>query len=418
MGEAAKAIKKQYGSQYALESPRYYKTKTKNAQEAHEAIRPTGFNVAPDKVNKTSQHAKLYDLIYRRMIASQMKEAIVSEVNVKIKAKNFGFLATGSKIKFDGFLRAYGNNRKENFLPPLGIGDKLNLENLEKLQHFTEPPARFTEGTLVKELEKRGIGRPSTYAPTISTIQDRGYVEKTEGRFVPKDVGIAVSDILIKHFPKIVDYDFTKKMEDDLDDIASGKLKWQPVINDFYRPFQKNLSEKMKNVDKKQLEEKTEEKCPNCGRFLVIKLGRFGKFMACSGFPECKYTKPLLEDKNKETKEINNKITEKCPECGKTLVLKESNYGPFLACPGYPKCKYTKTIEFVAKIKCPNCGGKLLRKNTKKRKFFWGCAKYPKCKTAFWDEPQKEPCPNCKGVTTFNDKTKLLKCSQCDWRKK
>jgi len=382
---AAKVIAKKFGQNYSLPSPRFFKTKAKGAQEAHEAIRPTNLNLTAEKIAITDKHAKLYNLIWKRMIASQTKEAEIDETNVKIKAGRYGFSATGQKIRFDGFLRIYNGLQKDIELPNLAQGDEVSLENLEKIQHFTEPPPRYSEGGLIKELEKRGIGRPSTYAPTISVIQDRGYVEKIEGKFVPKDIGIAVCDILLEHFPDIVDYEFTSHMEEELDDIAEGKLKWQPVIREFYDPFSKNLANKMETVSKNDLAEKTDEKCPNCGKDLMIKLGRYGKFLACSGFPECKYTRPL----GKEGKPAEpQKTDEKCPKCGKDLVLKESRFGKFLACSGYPGCKYTKNIVIESKVKCPDCGGKLIQKRTRKGRTFWGCENYPKCKRAYWKEPK------------------------------
>ncbi len=408
---AEKVITKIYGKNYALPTPRFYKTKSKGAQEAHEAIRPTDLTVEPEKSNLTGTTSRLYTLIWKKMIASQMKEAEVLEENVKIKAKNFTFLATGLKITFDGFLRVYQNANKETILPDLKVGDSLNLEKLEKNQHFTEAPARFTEASLIKELEKRGIGRPSTYAPTLGTITDRGYVEKKEGKLIPQEIGIIVNDVLVKHFPEIVDFSFTAKMEDELDSIAEGKLKWQKVIDKFYGPFSKNLKEKTKEVSKAEItEEESNEICTECGKKLKIKLGRFGKFLACTGFPECKFTKPIGE-----TAKLVEKSEEKCPKCKKDMVLKEGRFGKFLACSGYPECKFTKNIEIASAVPCPACGGKLLQRKTRKGRTFWGCGNYPKCKTAFWNEPINEKCPQCQALLL---KTKNnVKCSQCEYKK-
>jgi len=413
LDSAAEVIKKKFGQNYALSQPRYYKTKSKGAQEAHEAIRPTNLSL---EVAGKNQEVRLYQLIWKKTIASQMAEAVFDETNLKIQAKNYGFSSTGVKTKFDGFTKLYQNNLNDKqILPPLEKGEKLSLIGLEKIQHFTEPPARYSEGTLIKELEKRGIGRPSTYAPTISTIQDRGYVEKVEGKFVPKDIGTAVTEILIKHFSDIIDYNFTAKMEEELDDIAEGKLKWQPVLKKFYDPFSKNLSIKMLEVQKSDLTEKTDKKCPKCGKNLLIKIGRYGKFLACGGYPECKHTQPLDGD---ITKKEAQKTDKKCPKCKKDLVLKESKYGKFLACSGYPDCKFTENIKVESKVKCPDCAGKIVQKRTRKGKMFWGCENYPSCKKAFWDEPQEKTCPNCKSIITLNSKSKLLKCSQCDWKAK
>ena len=410
--EAQRVITDKFGKAYSLESPRFYKTKTKGAQEAHEAIRPTNLSVSAEGVNLSEGEARLYDLIWKRMLASQMKEAVLDETNLKIKAGEFGFTSTGSKIKFNGFLKVYRvDDQKENILPSLEVGEILNLEKLDKIQHFTESPPRFTEGSLIRELEKRGIGRPSTYAPTISTIQDRGYVEKIEGKFIPKEIGEAVNNLLVEHFPEVVDYNFTAKMEENLDEIAEGKLKWQPVIKEFYEPFSKQLSNKMETVQKNGLEKVTSEKCPNCNKNLVEKFGRFGKFLACSGFPECKFTKPII-DKNISAGGNLQKSQEKCPKCNKNLAIKESRFGPFLACEGYPKCKYTKNLEIKSEVKCPNCKGDLVQKRTRRGKVFWGCANYPKCKTAFWQEPTRQKCPKCDSLM-LKDRFGKIKCSQC-----
>lgn len=416
--KAAEVIGKKFGKEYALSTPRLYKTKSKGAQEAHEAIRPTDLTVSESTLG--SQEARLYDLISKRMLASQMKEAEVSEENVKIAAQNFTFSATGLKVVFDGFLKLYRNSSKEVILPDLKVGETLNLEKLEKIEHCTEPPARFTEATLIKELEKKGIGRPSTYAPTLSTIMDRGYVEKQDGKLMPQEIGKITNDVLVAHFPQIVDYDFTANMEEELDEIAEGKLVWQKTLEKFYKPFIENLRIKTKEVSKQELtEEETDEICPKCQKKLKIKLGRYGKFLACSGFPDCKFTKPILDGKGASAEAVKKiKTDEKCPKCSKELNLKEGKFGTFLACSGYPECKFTKNIEIAAVIPCPNCGSKLLKRYTRKRRIFWGCANFPKCKTAFWEEPQKEKCPKCQGILTLNQKTNVLKCSQCDWKNK
>jgi DNA topoisomerase-1 len=399
-----------YGEKYALSSPRYFKTKARGAQEAHEAIRPTDLSIDPNQITKSDKHQKLFNLIRKRMLASQMAEAEVEDTTAKISAGNYIFTAKGTRLLFDGFLKAYEIDEEDftKTIPKLETGEILKLLNLNQEQHFTEPPARFTEGALIKELEKRGIGRPSTYAPTLATIEDRGYVEKAEGKLIPKEIGLAVNDILVAHFPEIVDFDFTAKMEEDLDKIAEGELEWQPVIKNFYDPFEKHLTEKMETVAKNKVEEQTEEKCSKCGKSLVIKLGRFGKFMACSGFPDCKFTKPYGSSE-KEQIELSDK---KCPKCGKDLQIKEARFGKFLACSGYPDCKYTETLAPKAEVKCPNCGGDLIMRKSKKGRVFWGCSGYPKCKTAFWNEPVKEKCPTCQNLMV-KMKTSKLKCSVC-----
>jgi DNA topoisomerase-1 len=421
LAQARKVIEKDYGLKYSLLSPRFYKTKTRGAQEAHEAIRPT--DLSKSVISGDNDQIRLYDLIRKRMLASQAKEAVLDETNLKIAAGKFGFSAVGVKLKFDGFFKITGRNGEEKsfgqVLPELKVNEELNLEKLGKSQHFTEPAARYTEGTLVKELEKRGIGRPSTYAPTLSTIIDRGYVKKDQGKFSPTEIAEIVTDLLVKHFPEIIDYGFTAKMEENLDEIAEGKLSWQKVTEDFYRPFAQNLAQKSKEVSKKEItEEEIDEKCPQCGKNLKIKLGRYGKFLACTGFPECKYTRPYLNGSDPEKTAILEKSSEKCPKCGKEMVLKEGKFGRFLACSGYPACKTTKNVEVLAEVSCPNCGGKLVRKNTRKGKPFWGCNSYPRCKTAFWNEPQEKPCPECGSMVTLNRQFKILKCSKCDWQGK
>ncbi len=411
---AQQTLKNEFGAQYALTEPRFFKSKSKGAQEAHEAIRPTDPSSRPETANLEHQSERLYKLIWQRFLASQMPDAQTLETLAKISASNCIFNASGSEIKFDGFLKVYDiedDDRSSQKLPPLKVGEKLDLEKLEKIQHFTEPPARYSEGTLVKELEKMGIGRPSTYAPTISTIQERGYVEKIESRLTPKEIGIRVNDILVEHFPEIVDYNFTANLEEEFDKIAEGEKAWQPVIKAFYDPFIKNLNEKNKSVAKENLDIETDEICPTCGEKLVIKTGRFGKFYACSKYPECKYTKPLVKDKAQEEM-IEKASGEKCEKCGKEMVVKEARFGPFLACSGYPECKFTKSLAVASPVPCPNCGGKLLQKRTRKGKPFWGCDGYPKCKTAFWAEPTSEKCPVCQGLMTKTTKGEL-KCSVC-----
>ena len=422
--QARIVIEKKFGKNYLPEKEKFYKTKTLRAQEAHEAIRPT--NLEKSEILTDESNVKLYNLIYKRMLASQMAEAISDETKVIIDApgKNdeYVFVTQGMRLNFDGFLKLFSvkEETEEQNLPKLTKGDLLTFKSLEKEQKFTEPPARYTEGSLIKELEKKGIGRPSTYAPTLSTIIDRGYIEKIEGKLIPKEVGIIVSGVLVEHFPEIVDYEFTSKMEEELDKIAEGDLSWQKTLEKFYTPFSKNLTIKNKEVEKQNFVEKTDQKCPDCKKNLNIKIGRYGKFLACSGYPDCKYTSPIIKGSIDEAhqKEVAEKISkEKCAKCGKDMSLKEGKFGTFLACSGYPECKYTKSIEIAAKVKCPECGSDLLQRRTRKGRMFWGCKGYPKCKTAFWNEPQKETCPECKSLLTLNSKTKEIKCSKCEYRK-
>jgi len=410
---AQEALKNIYGANYALTEPRFFKGKAKGAQEAHEAIRPTEPNQEPTKLNLEGQNTRLYKLIWQRFLASQAPEALFEETSAKITTGKYLFNAAGSVIKFDGFLRIYeieDENLNTQKLPKLAEGEIVELKNLEKNQHFTEPPARYSEGTLVKELEKRGIGRPSTYAPTISTIQDRGYVQKQEGRLAPLEIGVKVNDLLVEHFPEIVGYEFTSNLEEKFDEIAEGKVAWQPVIKDFYEPFAKHLEEKTETVQKTNMDEETSEICPECKSPIVIKYGRFGKFYACSKYPECKYTKPLV-DANTQ-KQIDEAKDEKCEKCGKPMVMKQSRFGAFLACSGYPECRQTKSLAPAASVPCPNCGKKLLKRRSKRGKNFWGCEGYPECKTAFWNEPIDKKCPECGGLMSKDFKGKLS-CQNC-----
>jgi DNA topoisomerase-1 len=314
---AKKFITKNHGQEYWAGFLKKYKAKGK-VQEAHEAIRPTYPDKEPEKlkikVKLDNNQFRLYDLIWRRFIASQMAQAIFDSTTIDIEAKNYLFRTSGQTLKFDGFLKVYPLKFKETELPLLEKNEILKLIELKPSQHFTQPPARFTEATLIKELEKNGIGRPSTYAPTLTTIQGRNYINKNEEkRFQPTEIGIMVNDLLVEHFSEIVDIKFTARMEENLDKIAQGKEKWVKVLEDFYNPFEKNLSTKEKEVPKKDLTEKTKRKCPKCKASLVIKMGRFGKFYACSKFPECKHTEPLPPPK----------LGIKCPECEEVPNVKK-----------------------------------------------------------------------------------------------
>ena len=344
-------IDSNYGKDYSLDEPRKFKNKAKGAQEAHEAIRPTSPSRTSDsmKDNLDAKQYKVYDLIWRRFIACQMQLAVFDSATADISANNFIFRANGSTLKFDGWLKIYPSKFTENILPPLAENEILNLKELKPEQHFTEPPPRYNEASLIKAMEEHGIGRPSTYAPTIATIQARNYVAKNEQRrFAPTETGNMVNDILVAHFPQIVDINFTAKMEEDLDRIAEGQVKWVPVIKEFYEPFHENLLKKETEVEKKNMEEKTDEVCPNCGKPMVIKQGRFGKFMACSGFPECKTAKPI--------KNPAREIGMKCPKCA----------------------------EFS-----PEDIGDIVMKKTRKGRVFYGCSRYPKCDYASWKNPME-----------------------------
>lgn len=416
-------IKKNYGDKYAPATPRAFKTKTKGAQEAHEAIRPTDVNHTPEKVKPflDERQFKLYDLIWRRLVASQMSEAEFEATTVDIAAKNYIFRANGSVITFDGFLKIAPSDSKDTKLPALAEKDILDLIKLHLDQHFTEPPARYTEASLIKAMEAEGIGRPSTYAPTISTIVDRDYVEKNpDRRFAPTQTGELVNKVLVEHFPQIVDLKFTAEMEKELDEVAQGQRQWVPVIKAFYGPFKKNLKLKDKELDKKELtEEKTEEKCEKCDSPMVIKMGRFGKFMACSKYPECKNTKPLPEEAAKQAEMSKQYADEKCPKCGASMQIKRGRFGSFLGCSKYPECKGIKPIEKKTGVKCPQCEkGDIIEKRSKKGRTFFACNRFPDCEFALWQKPTGEKCPQCQSLLTFAAGGKI-KCSnkECKFEK-
>lgn len=342
-----KYISKNYPSSLP-DAPKIYKSKSKNAQEAHEAIRPSDINKAAESITGDPKAKKLYDLIWRRALSSQMKEAILDIVEIKIDNKGYVFSSRGQMIKFKGWIELYPEKISESQLPRLSVKDFVELEKLEKIQHFTEPPARYSEATLVKALEERGIGRPSTYAPTISTIQDRGYVIKDAGRLKPEKIGIIVNDLLVENFPDIIDYDFTAKIENELDEVADGKVKWQDVVREIFVPFKKELDDKGEKIKKMDMDEKLDEKCPECSKGLIIKQSRRGKFIACTGFPDCRYTRSYIDDKTQAKIDEGEKAIEgrKCPNCSGPLKIASGRFGPFIGCAAYPKCKY---IERIAK---------------------------------------------------------------------
>ena len=367
-------IEKEYGKKYWAGSFQKFKTKSKGAQEAHEAIRPANPNKTPDALKLTPQQTKLYDLIWKRFIASQMAQAVFDSTSIDISARggNYTFRANGQMLKFDGFLKVDPMKFQEADLPTLEKEEVLHLKELLAEQHFTQPPPRYNEASLIKALESYGIGRPSTYAPTLSTIQDRNYVDKDDQRRLrPTEIGIAVNDLLVEHFPQIVDVDFTAAMEEDLDKIAEDKKEWVPMIKEFYKPFAENLEKKYEEVSEQKITAATTDKaCPTCGKPLLIRLGRYGKFYACSGFPECKHTESLAE----------NKLDIPCPKCE---------------------------------------NGQLASKRTKKKKIFYGCNTYPDCDYALWDKPTGEKCEKCSSLLIETARNKI-KCSNpdCETNKK
>ncbi len=426
-------ISKEYGKEFVLDKPRRFKGK-KGAQEAHEAIRPVDMYLKPKNVEKylSKDQMKLYELIWKRAVACQMKEAILNKVGVNIEAEGtkYQFRATGQTVKFAGFMKVYTEGQDaddeqvshgEKFLPVLVKGEAVKEDKVEYNQHFTKPPARYTEASLVKKLENEGIGRPSTYAPTIGTVITRGYVEKEAKVLKPTDVAGVVIDLLVAHFSDIVDYQFTAEMENKLDQVEEGKVNWVPMIKEFYKPFHKNIEKKDKELKKSDIvNEKSDEKCEKCGKDMVIKLGRFGKFLSCSNYPECKNAKPLPGQEKPEQAEDSEAVLalkekykdKKCGKCGKGMEVKVGRFGPFLGCVDYPECKTIESIVVYSGVKCPKCEtGQLAERRTRKGgKIFWGCDKFPKCKTATWDKPVGI-CEKCKGLKV--EKKGEVVCTDC-----
>jgi DNA topoisomerase-1 len=344
---AREYIKTSFGAEFLPKETRFYKTKSKLAQEAHEAIRPTKVQITKDQVQMSADHKKLYDLVWKRFVACQMTEAIYDQISMDVIAKgvvnSYTFRAAGSIIKFPGWQKVYGKQEddEEKRVPLLKIGDQLDLLKLLPNQHFTQPPPRYTEASLIKTLEELGIGRPSTYAPTISTILDRHYVEREERKFRPTPLGAAVTDFLVKNFPEELEYGFTAKLEDELDDIANGELQWRVTIKNFFEPFSTHLDKVAKESDRvKVFAELTDEKCPE-GHPLVIRYGRFGKFLACEKFPEHKFTKQFESEDFKAKREELEKLNLKCPQSGDPMVIRKNRRGRiFYGCSAYPKCKW------------------------------------------------------------------------------
>ncbi|MCL2389823.1 MAG: type I DNA topoisomerase [Endomicrobia bacterium] len=402
--ETLKFIEDNYGKNFAPETPRFYKTKSKGAQEAHEAIRPTSPRRLPASIKQflSPDEFKLYDLIWKRFMASQMSDAVYNTVSADISANDYIFRASGSTLIFDGFLKVYHieDDEKESKLPELNDGEVLDLKQLLPQQHFTEPPPRYNEASLIKALEEHGIGRPSTYAPTIKTILDRVYVRLENKKFMPTNLGIVVNDVLKKHFGNIINVEFTAEIEEKLDEIAEDKIAWQNVLKNFYEPFEKDLSEAEKNLERQKIEpQKSGEICPNCGKSMVIRDSRIGRFLGCSGYPECKTTMQLGKD-GKAAPE-SEETDMKCEKCESPLIKKIGFRGkPYLACKKYPECKTTYNIDKngnkVLKpepektdIKCEKCGSMML-KRIGKRGPFLTCSAFPKCRNLQWINQKKE----------------------------
>ena len=490
LAEVREMVGKEYGPQYLPEQPNTFKSK-KGAQEAHEAIRPSSVVRHPDSVKQylKEDEFKVYKLIWQRFVASQINPAVFDQTTVDIDAKqgndSFWFRVTGSVLKFDGFLKVYEESKEgkddddeelKHKLPPLEPGQKLMLRELKPEQHFTEPPPRYNEASLVKELEERGIGRPSTYATILTTIQERQYVTKTGGKFAPTEIGLVVTDLLIDNFRDIFDVAYTARLEEELDDIEEGKEKWTDAMAEFYKRFAKDLKYAEKHMENiKRMEKPTDEKCErcgsplvikwgkhgsfyacssydkenpesctftkenpinlpdldsadmqetaqeeyceNCGRVMVLKRGRFGQFMACTGYPDCKTTRRL--DQGKRVPDIP--LDEPCPKCGRNLMIRHGRYGEFTACSGYPDCKFVKQ-NFIG-VKCPDCkDGDLVEKKARKGNTFYGCSNYPKCKFTSANKPIDEKCPSCGNAFLVEKNLKagpVIACpnKECDYER-
>jgi DNA topoisomerase-1 len=406
-------IKETYGEEFVPGKPRTYKQK-KGAQDAHEAIRPTDVLRTPESVKKhlTKDQYAVYELIWRRFVASQMESARYDTTEVTIDAGKYKLRATGRVMTFRGFLSVYDEtNDEKTELPPLSVGDKLDLKEIDGTQHFTEPPPRYSEASLIKELEDKGIGRPSTYASIVSIIQDRDYALKEEGRLRPTTLGRQVWLTLEGFFPDIFDTSFTALMEEELDKVEGGEDTWQEVVQDFYAPFKEALDhiDEKKDRIKSELQEETDIVCEKCGRKLIKKWGRNGQFLACPAYPECKFSRPL------EGEDGPAKLDMECPKCGGDMIAKVGRYGRFAACKNYPDCKHTEA--FPIGMDCPRCKGHVVEKVTRRGKRFYGCNKYPDCDFASWDKPILSPCPLCQNPyvveKTSAKRGNFLKCPEC-----
>ncbi len=427
--EALTYISDSIGKDYALSQPRSFKNK-KKAQDAHEAIRPTSVINTPDKLKPflSKDQLALYTLIWNRFVASQMAQALIDQKSISIKAGIYTFSASGSTVKFPGFMKLYTseddkseNNKKKQALPNLSEGMELKLLKIDPRQHFTAPPPRFSEASLVKELEENGIGRPSTYTTILSTIRNKGYVDLVNRYFKPNELGFIVNDLLVENFPNVLNVEFTASFENDLDKIEIAELEYITFLNSFYDQFSQKLdSAKDGMLSVKGVGFPTDMKCPECGKIIHVKVGRNGPFLACCGYPDCKHTSNYTRDdkgdiqpaEQPDAKQAEGKV---CEKCGKPMAVKQGRYGVFLGCSSYPDCKNTQSINGASKSKpvgidCPEakCSGEIVEKKSKRGKVFYGCSKFPDCKFATWDKPIDKECPDCKAKFLVEKTTKKL----------
>ncbi len=425
--EAIEWVRKIHGDDYTMAQPRFFKNK-KKVQDAHEAIRPTSVWHTPEKVAPAlnKDQLALYALIWRRFVASQMTPALIDQNSVAIRSDVYTFNVSGSSVKFPGFMALYQtvdqeaeSQRKQQDLPPLKAGDKVDLKKITPKQHFTQPPPRFSEASLVKELEENGIGRPSTYAAILSTIREKGYVDLIKGYFHPSELGFIVNDLLVQNFPEVFGVEFTARMEDNLDRVETADLDAIKVLKDFYLPFK----DKLERAEEEMLSVKgvgipTGLTCPQCqANELHVKVGRNGHFLACNGYPDCTYSRDYTRDEKGRIQpiEINHSAaTDKvCPKCQKNMVVKRGKYGEFIACSGYPECKHTESVNGGAGgqsigMQCPQdgCEGEIVEKRSRRGKVFYGCSRYPECTFATWDKPIAKPCPICNKPYLIEKNTK------------
>jgi len=419
--EIRKVIAERFGSDNLPEHARTYKTKSKNAQEAHEAIRPTSAERVPESIQQflSKDQSRLYDLIWKRTVACQMVHATIDTVAADLIAGDdkHVFRANGSTVVHPGFMAVYQESVDDSkdkgdednkMLPPLLEGEQVDLVKIRPEQHFTEPPPRYTEASLVKALEEHGIGRPSTYATIIYTLQQREYVNLDKKRFYPTDVGRIVNKFLTQHFTQYVDYDFTANLENELDEVSQGQRDWVPLMKKFWKPFKKLVIDKEASVSRKDVtQEAMDENCPKCGKQLSIRLGRRGRFIGCSGFPECDYTRNLDDDGGSSEPEIIE--GRKCPQCNSDLIIRQGKYGKFIGCSAYPDCNYIEPLEKPQDtgVECPECKqGTILKRKSRNGKIFYSCSRYPDCKYAIWNEPLNQPCPECGWPITMIKVTK------------
>jgi DNA topoisomerase-1 len=402
-------IAQRYGETSVPKKPQTYKTKSKNAQEAHEAIRPTSILRTPESLKDylSADQLKLYTLVWQRTLASQMIHATLNTVAVDLGCgAGNTFRANGSTVVNPGFMSVYlegkddssGSDKDEKMLPPMEVGDIVELLAIRPEQHFTEPPPRYSEASLVRSLEEHDIGRPSTYASIISTLLQREYVELEKKRFHPTDVGRVVGKFLVEHFTKYVDYDFTAKLEDELDAVARGEEEWIPLLKEFWSPFKEQVETKDKEVQRSDVtQELLDEECPKCGKQLSSRLGRSGRFIGCTGYPECDYTRNI-DGEERESSEPEVVEGRKCPKCESDLWIRTGRYGKFIGCSSYPKCKHIESIEQPTNtgVTCPQCEkGEILTRKSRRGKVFYSCSEYPSCDYAIWNEPVAESCPDC-----------------------